>query len=426
MIKYGVGVASGVALVLAAVAGPGSAATASPVRVTGPTHRAARAAAGSAPVAWVVNRSVHSAVKGTVTPIDTATNKVIKTIPVSFNATGVALAPDGETAYVALFDARALHGFVIPVNTTTYRKGAPVRAAYDPGTMAVTPNGKTLYVADELVGRVTPINTATGTAGKPIRTGANPYAVAMAITPNSKTVYVANEEPDGTVTPINTVTNTAGKNIKTGSEPLAISITPDGKTAYVLNLGQGERGKGSVTPISTATNTAGPAIPLKDAAFPDAFNLMVMTPSGKALYVADNTTLTPIDTVTGTTLPAIRVAPRHGGDYGAAISPDGRTVYVEGAFARSTRGFIVPVSTTTGTAGKAIVFRGYPSRMAITPDGRTLYVLRAGAPQAGLPQDVIPINTATNTVGKPIETGLQPTAITITTCHQPARAMPLP
>ena len=55
--------------------------------------------------------------------------------------------------------------------------------------------------------------------------------------------------------------------------------------------------------------------------------------------------------------------------------------------------------------------------MAITPDGKTLYVIRAGAPQFGLPQDVLPVNTAANTVGKPIETGLQPTAIAITTGH---------
>jgi hypothetical protein len=51
-------------------------------------------------------------------------------------------------------------------------------------------------------------------------------------------------------------------------------------------------------------------------------------------------------------------------------------------------------------------------------DGNTLYVLRAGVPGSGLPQDVIPINTAINTIGKPIETGLQPTAIAITTGHQ--------
>ena len=422
MIKYGTGVASGVALVLATVAGPGSASMASPVQAGGTAHRAARAAAGCAPVAWVVNQSVHSATKGSVTPIDTATNKVIKTIPVPLNAITVALAPDGKTAYAGL-DANlgrpGAHGFVIPVNTTTYQKGKPVKAGYIPGSMLVTPNGKTLYAADWLIGQVTPIDTATDTAGKPIKTGANPYAVAMAATPNSKTVYVVNEEPYGTVTPIDTATNTAGKNIKVGVDPFAIVITPDGKTAYVLNLAEGEPGKGTVTPISTATSTAGTPIPIKHAAFPLASNLMVITPNGKTLYAAGNTTLTPINTASNTTLPAIRVAPRHGSDYGAAITPNGRTVYVEGTFNKSTRGFIIPVSTATGTAGKPIVFRGYPDAMAIAPDGKTLYVIRAGAPRIGLPQDVLPINTAADTVGKPVETGLQPTAIAI---HSPGRS----
>jgi YVTN family beta-propeller protein len=411
MIKHGIGLISGVALALAAVTLPGPASMASPAQ---------GAAAASAPVAWVVNRSVHSATKGSVAPIDTATNKVIKTIPVPLNAITVALAPDGRTAYVGL-DANlgrpGAHGFVIPVNTTTYQKGKPVKAGYIPGSMLVTPNGKTLYAADWLIGQVTPIDTATHTAGRPIKTGADPYAVAMAVTPNSKTVYVVNEEPYGTVTPIDTATNTAGKNIKVGVDPFAIVITPDGKTAYVLNLAEGVPGKGTVTPISTATSTAGTPIPIKHAAFPLAANLMVITPNGRTLYAVGNTTLTPIDTATNTTLPAIRVAPRHGSDYGAAITPDGRTVYVEGTFNKSTRGFIVPVSTATGTVGKPIVFRGYPDAMAITPDGKTLYVIRAGAPQIGLPQDVLPISTAANTAGKPIETGLQPTAIAITTGH---------
>ena len=410
MIKHGIGLLSGVALALAAVTLPGPASMASP---------AEGAAAASAPVAWVVNQSLHSAKKGSVTPIDTATNTVITNIPVSRDAIAVALAPGGKTAYVALKadNHRGARGYVVPVDTTTYRKGKPVRAGYVPASMVVTPNGKTLYAADLLIGQVTPIDTATHTAGRPIKTGADPFAVTMASTPNSKTVYVVNEEPYGTVTPIDTATNTAGKNIKVGVDPFAIVITPDGKTAYVLNLAEGEPGKGTVTPINTAANTAGKPIPIKHAAFPLALNLMVITPNGKTLYAAGDTTLTPIDTATSTALPAIRVAPRHGSDYGAAITPDGRTIYVEGTFNKSTRGFIVPVSTATGTVGKPIVFRGLPDAMAITPGGKTLYVIRAGAPQIGLPQDVLPINTAANTAGKPIETGLQPTAVAITTGH---------
>src|SRR5215469_16626181 len=82
--------------------------------------------------------------------------------------------------------------------------------------------------------------------------GSNPWAIA--ITPDGKTAYVVNNG-SGTVTPIRTATNTALKAIKVGIGPFAIAITPDGKTAYVTN-----RHSGTVTPIRTATNTALKAI----------------------------------------------------------------------------------------------------------------------------------------------------------------------
>jgi YVTN family beta-propeller protein len=422
MIKHGIGLigmASAAALALAAAAGPSSASTASPVRVNGAAHRTAQAAGRSAAVAWVVNQSLPSLTKGSVTPIDTATNTVIKTIPITGNPLDVALGPDGKTAYVASQSASAsgsLQGSVIPVSTSTYRAGAHIKVAAEvPAAMLITPNGKTLYVGDWDSGTVTPICTAANTAGKPIKTGANPFAVTMAITPNGKTLYVVNEEPYGTVTPITTAGNRAGRNIKVGVTPFAIVITPDGKTAYVLNLAEGESGKGSVTPINTATNTAGKPIPMKHAAFPLAANLMVITPDGQTIYAAGLTTLTPIDTATNTALPAIRVAPPHGLDTAVAITPDGRTVYVDGDFGLSNRGFIVPVSTATGAVGKPILVDGQPGVMAFTPDGKTLYVLSSGPPG---PQEIIPVNTATNTAGPAIHTGLSPDAIAIAAGHR--------
>ena len=64
------------------------------------------------------------------------------------------------------------------------------------------------------------------------------------------------------MTPIDIATNTAGTPIPVGSGPDAIAITPDGKTAYVVDGGaiSNTNFNGSVTPIDTATNTAGPAI----------------------------------------------------------------------------------------------------------------------------------------------------------------------
>jgi YVTN family beta-propeller protein len=70
---------------------------------------------------------------------------------------------------------------------------------------------------------VTPIQTATNTALKPVKVGRN--AVAIAITPDGKTAYVVNLN-SRTVTPIRTATNTALKPVKIRGIPVAIAITP--------------------------------------------------------------------------------------------------------------------------------------------------------------------------------------------------------
>src|ERR1017187_9200014 len=58
----------------------------------------------------------------------------------------------------------------------------------------------------------------------------------------------------GIATPISTVTNKPGKAIPAGKWPGGIAVTPDGKTIYVSNSGQGSVAGDTVTPISTATS----------------------------------------------------------------------------------------------------------------------------------------------------------------------------
>ena len=174
MIKYGIRPASAAALALI------------PATMAGPASMASPQAPGAAPVAWVVNQSVRSATKGSVTPIDTATNAVITKIPARRNAIAVALAPDGKTAWVAL-NADRLGGIgqVIPVSTSTYQVGKPIKvASILPQTMAITPNGKTLYVVcagnpGSAPQDVVPVSTATNTAGRAIDTGLQPVAIAI-------------------------------------------------------------------------------------------------------------------------------------------------------------------------------------------------------------------------------------------------------
>ena len=45
--------------------------------------------------------------------------------------------------------------------------------------IAITPDGKTAYVANSADATVTPINLATGTPGAPISVGSYPQAIAI-------------------------------------------------------------------------------------------------------------------------------------------------------------------------------------------------------------------------------------------------------
>ena len=79
-------------------------------------------------------------------------------------------------------------GTVTPIDTATNVPGEPIDVGDEPFAIAVTPDGKTVYAANtwENTGRlasgqstVTPIATATNTPGTPIEVGDGPYAIAI-------------------------------------------------------------------------------------------------------------------------------------------------------------------------------------------------------------------------------------------------------
>jgi hypothetical protein len=76
------------------------------------------------------------------------------------------------------------------------------------------------------------------------------------------------------------------------------------------------------------------------------------------------------------------------------VSPDGKTAYVQvDPRRRGPAPVLVPVSTATNTPGKPIQI-GSGATIAMAPDGKTLY--------AATSNKVVPVSTATNTPGKPI------------------------
>ena len=208
------------------------------------------------------------------------------------------ITPNGKTAYVL----NVLGGTVTPIRIAGNKAGTPYNMPPDAETMVITPNGRTVYVS--AIHTVVPISTATATRrpGKPI-----PLfdAYAMAFTPDSRTLYAV-VPALAEIFPVSTATNKVGRPFPVGSEPGEITITPDGKTAYVLDIN-------GVIPFSTATNTVGALIRC------DANGPMAVTANGKTLYVVDvDNAVTPISTATNT---ACRPIPTGDNPVAIAITP---------------------------------------------------------------------------------------------------------
>ncbi|HEX7442285.1 MAG TPA: PKD domain-containing protein, partial [Acidimicrobiales bacterium] len=117
------------------------------------------------------------------------------------------------------------------LDTVTDVRGS-IAALDDPEGVAITPDGSTAYVAYKPFttnkGALLPVATATGTPGTPIPLGTS-SAEGVAITPDGSTAFVTNPT-GGTVVPVVLASGTATTPISLGSvgaNPVAIAITPD-------------------------------------------------------------------------------------------------------------------------------------------------------------------------------------------------------
>ena len=138
---------------------------------------------------------------------------------------------------------------------------------------------------------------------------------------------------------------------------------------------------------------------------------MPFTPSGRRAYVANTGagSVTPINTVTGQALRAIKVGES---PIGIVIAHRGRTAYVINFVSQT----VTPIPIKTDTAGLPIKAGHGPGAAAFSPDGKTLYVADYGFPRNAPAKPghyVTPVRTAAGTPGTAIKVGTYPIAIII-------------
>jgi DNA-binding beta-propeller fold protein YncE len=194
-----------------------------PVTLSAPPQQIAMAPAGNtAYVTIAIGQTAGTQAKYDFAPFDLATGKLGKHVKLnSGEPESIAITPDGKTAYVVSQSSRTMIT-VTPIDLRTLKTGNlinfrtkpwPKNYYGSPLAIAIAPDGETAYVTNGVAGTVTPISLATGTPGKPIRLSGKPGGDAIAISSNGAAAYVANQ-PSSTVTPIDLTTNRPEKPIK--------------------------------------------------------------------------------------------------------------------------------------------------------------------------------------------------------------------
>lgn len=236
------------------------------------------------------------------------------------------------------------------------------------------------------------IDTTSNTVVARVAPGSRSWVVK--ITPDGRYAYVANLG-SGDVSVIETISNQVVDTvfIGTGSEPAGLDITPDGRFAYVANFRAF-----TVSVINTNSNAVDRTIVVGQNPVG-----LVINPDGTSAYVANFTddSLSVISIATNTvvaTVPNVR-SPRN-----MTFSRDGRYLYITSENINQ----VSVVDTRTYELVATVPVGTRPCNAATTPDGSFVWVTNCGSSNVSI------IDTANNQVVAEAAAGQSPDGIAFT------------
>ena len=265
---------------------------------------------------------------------------------------------------------------------------------------------------------VTQVDTSSNETSSPVPAGSLPLGIA--ISPDARTAYVVDVESDE-LTPMNLtgtvpvaeapIDLTDGLTVGRRS-PNYIAISPDGDKAYISDPSNNQ-----VVPVNLSTNPATVEAAIDVGSNPEG---IAFSPDGSAAYVVDNdnpkapnhtvqseASVTPIAVATNT--PGAAIKGVGSSPFAIAIAPDGKTAYVT---ENGGAGKVVPIELPSGTVGNPIAVGSSGDGLlgiAISPDGSTAYV------SDYTKSEVVPIELGDGSAGTPIALpGTSPYALAIT------------
>jgi YVTN family beta-propeller protein len=290
--------------------------------------------------AWAQNAFITNTSDNTVSVIDVPSGTVIGAVTVDSEPQGVAVAPNGTTAYVTnLFgdDLSVIDAAQFPQKVVT----TIATGTFPPG-VAISADGATGYITNGLTStpRVSVFSTASNAVTANIALPNTPAGVAVA--PDGKHVYaLSGNDTAGDVSVVSTATNTVTTTITVANSPFGIAITPDGTKAYVTHAFS--TGTGEVSVVNLATNTVIGTIAV--GTFPAG---VAVSPDGTKAYVADrnDNEVSVIDVATGAVTGTIPVGQ---GPFGVSLSADGSIAYVANMTDNTVSQIDVAIETVVAT-----------------------------------------------------------------------------
>jgi YVTN family beta-propeller protein len=278
----------------------------------------------------------------------------------------VAVSTDGTRVAVG----SAFVGTVSLINTATNKVIATIPVGTQVGGVVFDPTGTRFYAVDAIGNSVVAVSLPANTVGTPIGVGLNPMqaAIGPAGTPAAGKLYVTNFGNSGIGNTVSVV-DTATKQVTTvivgrpGSGPMGVAVSPDGTRLWVANASAN-----TIAIVDTTTNKVIKTIPLPSGAV-----YVAVSPDGQQAYVtnADTTsTVTVINTANYTTAGTITVGQKPGA---IAFSPDGSVAYVTNQVDNT----VSVINTATKTVIKTVAVGKNPLGVAASADGKHLYVANA-------------------------------------------------
>jgi YVTN family beta-propeller protein len=318
--------------------------------------------AAAAPKAYVGNFG-----DSTVSVIDTGTGSVVATIPVAQGPHGMAISQDGRTVYVTGDGSTAMS----IIDTASDKVIKTVEVGKTPQGVALTPDGKLLLVCVYGEDRVAFVDTATQSV---VATMPVPKPHTVSITPDGKLAYLTSQQPGSFALAVADLSKRAvARNVPLEKTPRDGEFGHDGKAFYFT-----QAGVSAVMVLDPASDKIVAEIPT--GASPHFVNLFRASPLGMVtvqgpgeVVLFDPAANKPVRSIAAGKAP-----------HWLALSGDGKTAYVTNESANEIS--IIDIGSSTvkavavGKAPRKIVVQ-QTSKQASAPGGKVSIAGFAFAPQ---------------------------------------------